>query len=447
MTSPVRWVELALCLVSLPAMVLAIPPPRGSSETLARLHDPVVVSTALLQGSGSTRTAQYRLYRVSPTGVSPVPYQFDARDEDGEIVFSDHASVEDSFDDNDELVFMAKDTGDRGVARNFPAGTEGGFEIEAADPVTGDVGWVYLLRFRGEPPPPSPVVYAHYDTQTAQVRAKYYTIRYYPGSTFFTGMSIEPAAGGSGKNILDRMKLRVNPTLSLLFTTTSPLITEQDFQVRITGVKNGPVRAIRRVHQSIDLGKFFPNVPGGTTYTYYYFSSFMTPSKFSIPWLVLKSLRDFRFTGFSDFRRNVVGMTYWDGANPQGILLTGKGHPPLQTRKDHDWWAMGGRGGTCLHVFLIPPEWRKWGVTRGTVFVDDDAAVDREGPEAEPGEHAAGYSLLHMTNIRHSGSYDLNLATIILPHLYRPGDEVQPLEMLKRPLHVTVRPFSGGRVR
>ena len=35
-----------------------------------------------------------------------------------------------------------------------------------------------------------------------------------------------------------------------------------------------------------------------------YFSSFSTPSKFSLPWLALKALRAFRFTGGDYSRRS-----------------------------------------------------------------------------------------------------------------------------------------------
>jgi hypothetical protein len=43
----------------------------------------------------------------------PIPFQFDARGADGELVLSmDGAETEFVFDDDDELVFMAKDAGD-----------------------------------------------------------------------------------------------------------------------------------------------------------------------------------------------------------------------------------------------------------------------------------------------------------------------------------------------
>lgn len=408
-------------------------------KTLTRFHDPVIVKTSLLTGLPTREIAGYRLYSAHQGVLSSIPFQFDERNHAGEIVFPDGGEGQVAFDENDELVFMVKDAGDRIALALLPTESDGALEIEVSDPVNGGRGWAYLLHFPGSPPPLSPVTYATFDPATTQARALFYTMDYYPGRNFFTGMRIHAAAGGTGENILDRMKLRINPTFSLGVTTWSPLFTEQDMTVTIDGVKNGPVRAIRRVRQSLDLSRYFPAIPNGTTYTYFYFSSFVTPSTFAVPWLVLKLLRDFRFTGVSDFRKNAVGMEYWDAANQQGLRFTGAGGAVVKTTKDHDWYVVSGKAGTHLQAFVIPDKWSQWGVVRGTVFQDDDRACGCEGPEDEPGVHAAGYSLLNMTHLREPGDYDMNMAVIFLSRPYQRGDEIQPLAMLKQPLDIRAR--------
>jgi hypothetical protein len=74
----------------------------------------------------------------------------------------------------------------------------------------------------------------------------------------------------------------------------------------------------------------------------------------------------------------------------------------------------------------------------GTVFEDDDDARDPPEGVGEPGVHAAGYRLLHGLNLP-AGTYAVNTAVIVLPHPYRPGDEAEPLAMLKQPLRVDVQ--------
>jgi hypothetical protein len=437
------WARFIFVIAMLLGAAVARAMPAPSPKTLTRFHDPVILSTSLLHDLADHRTANYRLYSARSGVLAPIPYQFDERDDGGDLVFPDSdTSQEFTFDDNDELVFMAKDSGDRVAHAALPPSRDTGVEIEATDPATGEHGWAYLLHFPDHPPPASPITYARFDPKTNQVRSLFYTMEYHPDRAFFTGMRIAPAAGGTGENVLDRMKIRVNPTFSLLLTTWSPLFTEEDFSVKIDGVKNGPVRAIRRVRQWLDLGKFLPEAPSGTVYTYYYFSSFVTPSKFSVPWLALKALRSFRFVGVSDFRKNVIGMKYWDGANLQGVSFTGHNHLTMNTTQDHDWWVVSGTDGTCLQVFITPMQWQEWGIARGTVFADDDTAVDREGQESEPGSHAAGYSLLNMTNLRQAGTYDVAMATIFLQRPYEQGDEAKPLAMLKQPLKATAQPIE-----
>lgn len=414
----------------------------GAPKTLTRFHDPVIVQTAMLHGLTDRHTARYRLYRMHGGAMEPIPFQFDARDEDGELVFpAPTAGDEFSFDDNDEIVFMAKDTGGRVTREVLPAASDGALEIELTDPADGTRGWAYLVHFPDQPPPRSPARYATFDAKANEVNALFYRMTYFPGRNFFTDMRISPAGGGTGENLLTRMRVRMRPTLSLLLTSWSPEFTEESFAVTIDGVKNGPVRAVRRVRQSLDLGKFFPRAPSGTVYTYYYFSSFTTPSTFSIPWVVLKALRDFEFTGMDDFGPQALGMQYWDGANPEGLPFTG-GTRPRVTDQDHDWWAVSGRAGTCLHAFVIPEQWRAWGIVRGTAFEDGARAADLERLPSEPAAHAAGYSLLHMTNLREPGAYEMNLAVIILPRPYQAGDEVQPLRMLTQPLRIQIGPVE-----
>ena len=420
------------------------------AKTLTRIHDPVIVTTGVLKELPTRDTAGYRLYSLQEGRLSPIPFQFDERDGAGEIVFSDTAVTREfRFDENDELVFMAKDTGDRIAPGLWPAASDAAVEIAVADPSNGGRGWAYLIHFPTDVPPASPVTYATFDAHSNHARTSFYSMEYYPERNFFTGMRIHPPAGGTGENFLDRMKVRVNPTFSLGVTTWSPLFTEEQMTVTIAGVKNGPVRAIRRVRQSLDLSRYIPAIPNGTTYTYFYASSFVTPTRFAVPWLVLKLLRDFRFSGVSDFRRNAVGMQYWDAATPQGARFTGANTTAVNSTEDHEWYVVGGHAGTHLQAFVIPEQWRQWGIVRGTVFQDDDLATDREGREEEPGIHAAGYSLLNMINLRESGVYDLAMAVIILPRPYQRGDELQPLAMLKEPLTVTVhmvkRSAESGR--
>src|SRR6185295_1095450 len=135
------------------------------------------------------------------------------------------------------------------------------------------------------------------------------------------------APGGTAETLIERLKMRITPTFALLWTTVNPTLTEESFSVVPDGVKNGPVRAIRRVRQSLDLGPMFPDVPNGRVYTYYYATSFQTPVRFSIPWFAVKTLRDCRYESIDELGSRSEDMRYWDAANPEGVAFDGSKRP------------------------------------------------------------------------------------------------------------------------
>ena len=278
-----------LAVVALAATAAAQP---IATRDLRRPHDPVVVRTDRLGALPDRRTAQYRVFASRDGRVVPIPFQFDPVDVDRRIVFTDGADAR--FDDDDELVLMATDVGDRVDAATLPAGGDAIVEIEARDR-GGAQGWAYLVHFADTPPPPSPERYVHFAPERNVAEAPWYSIHYAPPpSNHLDGLSVATRAGAAPAP-RRRHPHAHRATFSLLLTTWSPIFTERSFTVTTDGVRNGPVRAIRRVRQALDLGRFFPELPNGMVQTFYYPSAVMTPSTFDIPSLVVAALRDFRF--------------------------------------------------------------------------------------------------------------------------------------------------------
>ena len=233
------------------------------------------------------------------------------------------------------------------------------------------------------------------------------------------------------------------PTFSLLFGDVRLSFTERNSIVQVDGIKNGWVRSVRRVRLSVDLGPLFPDLPTGTAYTLHYFSSFSTPTQMSVPWMALKALRDFRFENVIEFSLAAAPERYWDAANPGGVALTPGSVEAIETNHDHEWWAVRGASGSLLQVFILPPEWLRWGVTRGTVAHRPAAVGTLSAREFA----AAGFTLQEMTRLQHSGSYELLQSTVVLPRPYQPGDEEQIMAMVHAPLGVRVHALPAGASR
>ncbi|HEV7733428.1 MAG TPA: hypothetical protein VGR62_14770 [Candidatus Binatia bacterium] len=420
----------ALVLVVLLLAVTVVRAEPVAVRDMRHAYDPVVVRTALLGNPPDRHTAHYRVFAARDGRLEPIPFQFDPMDADGMLVFTDGA--DDSFDRDDELVLMAKDTGDRVDTAQLPAGGGAAFEIEVTDAARGTRGWAYLVYFPETPPPVSPVRYAHFDVGRNTAETPWYEIRYAPPpSNHLVGLRVAATSGAPTTPLIDGTRMRIGPTFSLLLTTWSPVFTERSFTVKPEGVRNGAVRAIRRVRQSLDMGRFFPELPNGRVQTFYYENAVLTPSTFEIPSIILAALRDFRFEAIHDFGARAPGTRYWDAANPDGLPLDAA-RDRAGTDADHGWWVASGATGTLLNAFVIPQLWRDWGITRGTVLSGDDDAPD---------VHGAGYRLRKMTNLRRGGSYALATAMVILPTPYTPGDEAEALAMLDTPLDVRVHPM------
>jgi hypothetical protein len=411
----------------------------GSAKTLTRFHDPVVISTPVLPGAMGTSTAAIALYRVRNGRLDAMPYQFDARDRSGNL---DVGTPQDFvLDDNDELVFMAKDTGDQ--ADSATLGGAAGLEIEVSDPLEGGRGWAYLLPATVATGASPMATYVRFDAERDRATAELYEIDYAKGLNFLTGLRVAPAAGGNGENLLRQTRMLGEPTFSLLFGDVRLSFTERNSIVQVMGIKNGSVRSVRRVQLSVDLGPLFPDLPTGTAYTLHYFSSFSTPTQMSVPWMALKVLRDFRFENVLEFSSTAAPERYWDANNRGGTALTADSVEEIETNRDHDWWAVSGASGSLLQVFILPQEWTAWGVTRGAVVQRPHAAAGSLARQFA----GAGFTLRDMTQLQHSGSYQLLQSTIILPHRYQPGDEEQVLAMFHAPLQVRVQALETGAAR
>lgn len=402
---------------------------------LNRIHDPVVLPVARLGDLPVHESARLRLFRVGEQGAwEPIRYQFDARSADGELVVDGPADL--LLDADDELVFMAKDAGARAAPGQQPDGCESLLEIELAEPKGEGRAFAYLASYGATPQRVSFEPYVTFDMATRQARSALYRVDYAEQRNFFTGVHVLEGGGGNHTNLLRQSRMHGSPTFSLLLTDVTLDFTEQNSVVQIEGVRAGPVRAVRRVKLSVDLGPLFPELPSGIAYTYHYLSSYSTPTRVKFPWLMLQTLRDFRFENVLDFRLDSAPLRYHDAWYPEGIALSADQPLEVRTTEDREWWVHSSGAGTMLHAFVIPQAWRDWGVVRGTVV---RSGADVAAKESADKAVAAGYTLLNMTSLREAGGYDLLMASVVLPGAYTAGDEAGPMAMVQAPLETSVR--------
>jgi len=277
------------------------PPASGhtlESRSLARDPDYAIVRGVLLRDLLGRDIQTLRLHAFRGGSLVPIPFQIDERDPRGRLVCPLGRSPEQDvdkglFDENDELVFMASDSGDRIAPGARPVEWIALEEVEIRDPLTGQKGWCYLAAV-SEPGAPSGIDYILYDPAEDRYVALYNTSVYMRGGINRADYHVNiypPEAGGTGVDITDRLKIRIEirlkaPPVKLRFH-------EDETEVETVAYIDGPIRVVRRNQLYLRV-PFFTIPFGGAHDVIIYRDTNDTPIEVSVPrgasWLV-QSLR------------------------------------------------------------------------------------------------------------------------------------------------------------
>ncbi len=287
-------------------------------KSLNRKMDPVVVSGEQCRSLMGKAINSYGLYAFQKEKLVLIPFQIDELDKKGNFVLTGgkkkyYDEDKEHFDSNDQLVFMAKDTGDRVMpGKVLPEGATGCIEITVVDPVTTDKGWVYLITFP-TPPNRSTIDYVTYKVEEKKIKAWNYSVVFDKKHTVVAKDYIfNKRIGGDGKDFLDRVKLRI--TMQLFVTLKR---TEKDVKVKELGYIDGPVRVIVRTLNKTPL---FLGMSAAKTKqsTFYYFAYADFP--FAVDLLIIPSyFHIYVIDDFLDFK----GWTFFSDKNPDGHIIDG----------------------------------------------------------------------------------------------------------------------------
>jgi len=194
---------------------------------------------------------QISLFSYHDQQLSPITIQIDSRDDEGRFLLDD-ASVSDPpsrlLGPKDEIVFRLADRGPRFVPGNVQETPL--VEIEVNDPNSGQTGWVYAeLSDTAASAPADKAV----DYQTAQdrIETKIYKVGFSHRHPFLIdAFQWKLAANQWSPNVLDTMKIRHRGKMFgfIPFSRTS-----NDYSSRLTRVKEGPLRVIRRTENRVRI--------------------------------------------------------------------------------------------------------------------------------------------------------------------------------------------------
>jgi len=221
------------------------------AATLERPETPVVLEGSRASGMGGMPIAELRLYAWHDGELVAIPFQIDERTPEESYAYErgrvrSSETDERRLDDNDELVFMARDAGDRARGDAIRLGQERWVELRILDRRTGGQAWVYLLRFDGAPPPRSDRRYLTLDWREGELvgwRGSRVKVAGHPQARNFLHLHqlcFSDGRGNFGPDVLDQAKLAFKG--SYLFVDIRRQMDEM--RAKLASYVDGPIRLV-----------------------------------------------------------------------------------------------------------------------------------------------------------------------------------------------------------
>jgi hypothetical protein len=260
----------------------------------------------------------------------------------------------------------------------------------------------------------------------------YYTLHFPKNDVFMNVMSISPAAGGNGQDLMDRIKMRSE--VAMLSGAIKVNRTEQDFQHKVLGHRKGPVRVLRQTETRLSLVLSLKS-PAAIVNGSFYPACFQFPSVLSLPFRMDVIASDAYLRQGWDLNRNAHGMKLYSNLTPQPVTYDGTMSPEEQAlakSKETLLWALGtGPQGT----FMFQGVWdRGRSPIKALIYYEDDLSK-ADPPEDDPGVMGIAYRLEDLLKMG-GENYPFNIVNYIVPHF--DGDIAKALRVFDAPLQVHV---------
>lgn len=406
----------------------------NDGKTLKRTIDPVIMKGKDCGFILGNPINNYNLYSYQNNKLNAIPFQIDKIIKGNFVLTAGKdksKSSNNNFDKDDELVFMAKDAGDKIKDYQFKDAVSCA-EIEVKDPVTSDIAWVYLVLYKAETQK-SNVDYVDYNADKHKITAANYLAAFnkdHPVAASYYAFG--KGLGGDGTNLLDRVKIRISMT-SMGVTLNR---TENDIKVKEYGYIDGPIRVITHTKNTTPLVFGIPASSTEQDNIYYYtYAEFPFAASFPI------KPSAFHVTIIDDLK-NSIGWKFYSSTNTAGHVIDGKMDDSDKSLNLSPWkWSVISNDKLAFWSRCIPPAASP--VKPYLYFNDNANAVDKlEDVKGElPG---IGYDFKEGWLNLKTDFIKFNLIHFYTK-AYNRGMEKEILNVHDKPLKTTVKPFEAGK--
>ncbi len=333
---------------------------------------------------------------------------------------SDLPTSDGKLDEDEVLLFMERDAGEKSPAVN-------GLATQVAE-LNINGSYAYLF-YEAKQEMKNDLFYVHYNPQDDSIDALGYKNHFANAHAIVQDELIpKNARNGNPMNILDRFKVRMLLALKGLFNVN---VEEDNITSAKIGYRSGPIRLIRRVGAYKSLGpiRVTPKVQSDFFFYPYYVQ---IPTQLDNPVDGRKYLNENSkgYAGF-DFTEFFYGAKFYSQRNPSPVVIDGSMSEQEKNlvTKDVTWWVATGDKGTVVVKINWDPDLVKAGVTCDLYYVDDRKSL--KPPEMDPGEAMVGFQL--NAAIIPSGHYDIYVTQIFPPLSFEIGQESRVLSQVNHP--------------
>ncbi len=409
-----------------------------AEKTLERSEDPVVIKASDLGNMKGANIEKLSLFAYNDGSFQPVPFQVDERLADGLYIYTEGPDNNadkgnKKMDGHDELVFMARDSGDKAPAdASLPCSPSQSMELALSDPAKGGKAWLYFAECGDNAPRSGRDYVSHeFDGSRDWVKSDRYHFSEKRGESYFDWLALKDESGEVEDNLVDRLKGRgtIRAAAGMIKIDTP----ESDVKGSLKAWIDGPVRVIHLMEGYIKFSVVKLNI-GGVSQNLFYPNYFVTPITVNTPVPPDSVLTSFGMRYAIDWNEEFEGTRYYDPVNDQGVTLDGEmseAEKNMDYETGHEWYALAGEEGNMVVRLVLPDKWRGV-VPQKLYYVDDEDAEDP--PESEPGQRCAGFVMDDLVHIP-AGKHTYHLYYMV-PAESPPASVPDMLNILDKPVKV-----------
>lgn len=375
-------------------------------------------------------TSSFRVYAFRDGAPIAIPFQIDKRDRRDRWVlelgkWSNADALVKEFDENDALVFMNRDLGQRGVLAQLPSGATVWGEVRVGrehEPL----GFVYVGVFT-HPPPLScgECVAARYDEASDRVYAERYALAFH--APLPTHVAFVDKIGEFGENII--AGVHAVGDVRFLGGLVALHRTDVDIHAELLGYRNGPIRALRRARYWIPLPFGFHTTGRVDLLFYRDFVEGTALLKIAVPPKLVLASGELR-TYFDFLQQNGARVLLEDGVPSEPVDGRVTSAKQLLTGRTARWAALLlPEGRTVLFIVRLAGALQR---LEQQLYFDDEAKTDKN----VGGRPLFGFQFTHVDQLQ-TGTHRLSVFACVLESM-TPEDIRRTANMFLSPPEVTV---------